>query len=536
MSEPALSEQASAGPAAGAAEQLRLTRAAARDDLADALARAGFRRCDDALPDCKGPAWRGALTFTADGDTSARRRVTVVDVVVPEDYPFRGPRIQPGNRVWAEVATGRAFGEEYYEPGRGWHREADLALCLFDDADHTRLPWADGTALLQQATAWLAADAAGWPHDAPALDLERYLDPAEEQRVLLYGPLDGLDGVVLRCHAKRNGVLRLTGPAAQHRYGRRSGTRRWGPDAVWLGAAGELTRPIRDWDDLRAAVGPDRAQALTRAQHAGLQRVLLTYTRRGVPAALALALTSGPDRTVQLRALQSAPDDRATRAIRAGHDAADLGGRRVAIIGAGAVGSVVADLLHRGGVGHLHLIDADRLLPGNTTRHLLGEGSVGLPKASAVADTLRAARPLHGQVTTQVARLETTADAADFLTAFDVVVDATADSTASAMLTAAAAAGAGQLLSVAVLADGHAVRVDRTPPPDGQQPLPESQLPPPSRTVYEAGCGSPVSTTPPWAAWEAAAVAARHTIGLLTDPDAVPAGEERLLTFAGGHR
>jgi molybdopterin/thiamine biosynthesis adenylyltransferase len=341
---------------------------------------------------------------------------------------------------------------------------------------------------------------------------------------------------VLRGHAQRNGVLRLTGSAAQHRSGRRSGTRRWGPDAVWIGAAGELTAPIRDWDDLCAAVGPDRTQALTRAWHVGLQRVLLTYTRRGVPAALALQLAPGPDRTVRLRALQSAPDDRATRAIRAGRDAADLAGRRVAIIGVGAIGSVVADLLHRSGVGHVHLIDADRLLPGNTTRHLLGDGAVGLPKARAVADTLRAARPLHGQVTTQVASLGTTADAADFLAAFDVVVDATADSTATAMLTAAAAAGAGQLLSVAVLADGHAVRVDRTPPPDGQQPLPEPQLSPPSPTVYEAGCGSPVSTTPPWAAWEAAAIAARHTIGLLTHPGSVPAGEERLLSVAGGHR
>jgi molybdopterin/thiamine biosynthesis adenylyltransferase len=536
MSELAAGDPPPAHPAAQAAEQLRLTCAAARDDLADALARARFRRCDDALPDCDGPGWRGTLTFTTDGDTDARRRATVVDVVVPEDYPFRAPRIHPGNRVWAEVATGRTFGDEYYEPGRGWHREADLALCLFDDADHTLLPWADGAALLQQATAWLAADAAGWPDDAPALDLERYLEAADEQRVLLYGALNGLDGAVLRCHARRNGVLRLTGPAGQHRSGRRSGSRRWGPDAVWVAAAGELTRPIRDWDDLRAAVGPDRAQAPTRAQRAGLRRVLLTYTRRGVPAALALELAPGPDRTVQLRALRSAPDDRATRAIRAGRDAADLGRRRVAIIGVGAVGSVVADLLHRGGVGQLQLIDADRLLPGNTTRHLLGERAVGLPKARAVADTLRAARPLHGQVSTQVATLGTTADAADLLAAFDVVVDATADSTATAMLTTAAAAGAGQLLSVAVLADGHAVRVDRTPPPDGQQPLPAPQLPPPSPTVYEAGCGSPVSTTPPWAAWEAAAIAARHTIGLLTDPDSVPAGEERLLTFAGGHR
>ncbi|MGY1887748.1 ThiF family adenylyltransferase [Blastococcus sp. SYSU DS0753] len=520
--------------AGAAVEQLRLTRVDAHEDLVDVLARGGFKRCDDALPNCDGSGWRGMLTFTADGDTMARRRATVVDVVVPDEYPFAAPRVHPGNRVWAELATGKTLGDEYYEPSRGWHREADLAMCLFDDADHTRLPWADGAALLQQATSWLAADAAGWPDDAPALDLERYLDAAGERRVLLYGPLDNLDGVVRRTRAQRNGVLRLAGPARQHRSGRKSGTRRWGPDAVWIAAAGELTGPIRDWQDLCTAVGPDRAEALTRAHRVGLQRVLLSYTRRGLPAALALELVPGPDRTVELRALPSAPDDNATRAIRAGRDAAALGARRVAVIGVGAVGSVVADLLHRSGVGQVHLIDDDRLLPGNTTRHLLGEAAVGLPKASAAADMLRAARPMHGPVTAQVGALRTAKDAADLLAAFDVVVDATADSTATAMLTAAAGAGAGQLLSVAVLADGHAVRVDRTPVPEGHQPLPEPQLPSPGPTVYEAGCGSPVSTTPPWAVWEAAAIAARHTVGLLTDPGSVPAGEERRLTFLGG--
>jgi molybdopterin/thiamine biosynthesis adenylyltransferase len=354
--------------------------------------------------------------------------------------------------------------------------------------------------------------------------------------VVLYGALDGHDGEVLRCRPQRNGVLHVGGPAGQHRVGRRSGTRSWEPGAIRVTAAGELTGPIRGWDDLCAAVGPDTAQALTGAHAGGLERVLLTYTRRGVPAALALQLTPGPSRTIVLQALRSAPDDRATRAIRAGRTAPQLAGCRVAVIGAGAIGSAVADLLHRSGVGQLHLLDADRLLPGNTTRHLLGETAVGQGKASGVAAALTAARPLHGHVSGQDSWLRTTAEAVSFLAAFDVVVDATADSTATALLTQAAAAGAGQLLSVAVLADGYAVRVDRTPPPAGQTPLPAPVLPPADPAVFEAGCGSPVSTTPPAAVWEAAALAARHTIGLLTTPGSVPAGEERIVAFDGARR
>ena len=44
-------------------------------------------------------------------------------------------------------------------------------MCLFAEADHTRLPWADGEELLDRARAWLARDAAGWGDDEPALDL-----------------------------------------------------------------------------------------------------------------------------------------------------------------------------------------------------------------------------------------------------------------------------------------------------------------------------------------------------------------------------
>lgn len=519
--------------AAQATEQLRLTRSDAHDTLIDSLARAGFRRCEDALPDCDSVGWRGTLTFATGeaGGDGERHRFTVVDVVVPEQYPFRAPKVYPGARVWAEVATGRAFGEDYYEPGRGWHRDQDLAMCLFDDADRTRLPWADGSVLLEQASAWLAADAARWPNDAPALDLDRYLPTAAERRVVLYGTLDGHDGAVLRCRPQRNGVLKVGGPATRQKSGRKSGTRRWEPGAIRVTAAGELTGPIRDWDDLCAAVGPETARELTRAYAAGLERVLLTYTRRGVPAALALALTPGPGRMIVVKSLQSAPDDRATRAIRAGRTAPQLAGRRVAVIGAGAIGSAVADLLHRSGVGELDLVDADRLLPGNTTRHLLGDPAIGLPKASAVATALITARPLHGHVNAHDGWLLTAADAVRQLAAYDVVVDATADSTATALLTQAAAAGAGQLLSVAVLADGYAVRVDRTPPPAGQAPLPAPVLPPADPAVFEAGCGSPVSTTPPAAVWEAAALATRHTIGLLTTPASVPAGEERILAF-----
>jgi hypothetical protein len=206
-----------------------------------------------------------------------------------------------------------------------------------------------------------------------------------------------------------------------------------------------------------------------------------------------------------------------------------LVGKKVAVVGVGAVGSVAADVLHRSGVGGLHLIDFDTVLPGNTTRHLLGEKYIGDQKARAVAHALHVARPRFPRPTYVRDQVRTVAEAVQVLSQFDLVVDATADSTATAVLTAAAKTGVGQLVSVCVLADGFAVRVDRTPTRRGDDPLPVLQLPPASAAVYETGCGSPVSSTPPGAVWEAAALAVRHAIALLLDPDSAPAGETRVL-------
>lgn len=78
-----------------------------------------------------------------------------------------------------------------------------------------------------------------------------------------------------------------------------------------------------------------------------------------------------------------------------GHSAElpDLRASKVAIIGCGAVGSEVAELLAKAGVGELTLIDNDDLYAGNVGRHLLGVGYIGWPKAKGVAQELQRRLP-----------------------------------------------------------------------------------------------------------------------------------------------
>ncbi|WP_341674733.1 ThiF family adenylyltransferase [Niveibacterium sp. SC-1] len=74
-------------------------------------------------------------------------------------------------------------------------------------------------------------------------------------------------------------------------------------------------------------------------------------------------------------------------------DQAPLQARKVAVIGCGSVGSEVAELLAKAGVGELSFADSDDLMSANAGRHLLGISYLGWSKAKGVATELRRRLP-----------------------------------------------------------------------------------------------------------------------------------------------
>lgn len=103
-----------------------------------------------------------------------------------------------------------------------------------------------------------------------------------------------------------------------------------------------------------------------------------------------------------------------------------LGGKRLTLIGAGAIGGYLADCLVRLGAGHaggrLIIIDPDILLPANIGRHRLGMDNVFRSKAKALADRLRNEFPwLDVQAISEDARLSPS------LLSGDLVIDATGE-------------------------------------------------------------------------------------------------------------
>ena len=72
---------------------------------------------------------------------------------------------------------------------------------------------------------------------------------------------------------------------------------------------------------------------------------------------------------------------------------ARFGAASVAVCGLGGLGSNVAIALARAGVGHLHLVDFDRVEPSNLNRQQYAVSQVGMAKADALRENIAAANP-----------------------------------------------------------------------------------------------------------------------------------------------
>ncbi len=137
---------------------------------------------------------------------------------------------------------------------------------------------------------------------------------------------------------------------------------------------------------------------------------------------------------------------------------------RVAIIGAGSVGSKLAETLTRSGVRHLHLTDGDVLLPANLERNALDWHDVGVRKVEAVRARLEMIAPgVEVQVEASNLNWQTSARVhaaiVENISGAAVIVDATGDPGASLMLGAVAAGAGKPFVSIEVFEGGLGVLV-----------------------------------------------------------------------------
>ena len=442
--------------------------AAARDQFIDELLSRGFRLHGSSDQ----RSFVGGVPKSLDQDSEQ------IDITIelPDGWPYRPAKVWPIDRNLPLT----------------WHQEADGALCLFPD-NSPGLPWTDVDLLLAKTTEWFARSAAGWQDDEPDLDLERYFHSAASSDLLIYEDVDALIGGLLRIAKSRLGQF-----LEPRRSGKKSPR---GARYGWALDLGELSTPVRTWEEVLAKAdnGAREADRLVKQVESAI--VLLKY-RRGPYTGVVALRAQHEDGRVQLASIESASDSEDVRRLRAGYDAPDLGRFTVVLIGAGAIGSVLADQLCRSGVGALRIIDHEKVRPGNLIRHLVGREALGKHKAQAVADYIKAdgQTPQRGLEWIDCLIRSPDQAARAFGTA-DLVVDATGNPTTTSLLATAADDLRQRLLVVYLQRDGDVGRVEIYPIQNEenlQPPVPSGQQ---DRSVLrESGCGDPVSPTSPSAA------------------------------------
>ncbi|GAA2983318.1 molybdopterin/thiamine biosynthesis adenylyltransferase [Microbacterium terrae] len=485
----------------------------------EALNRAGFQtvRCGDRPEDWE---WVG---------TVGNNRESAI-VVLASDFPFAAPSVvlpQRSDQI-------------------NWHQMPDGSLCLWDAHSKGNQPWLDGDGLIARVEEWIVRADAGWVDDMPQLDLEAYNNIWLEIRDdHLFAPMLVIDdwdqiagGWFQATPPDQNGLMSVTGaqlleppmPAPpRNKKKRRSGTvRQSRPNKFLNGIAidlGSVTKPFVFTEQIAEEAGVNGPLIVAMLEAGRPVLFAARYTRDEAVGFIGFWFELNKDGGI--RRCFPVAERRHAQQRRTGWHAAALADRKVSVVGAGSIGSHLADLLHRSGVTDLTVHDFDTLLPGNLTRHAASPAFIGAPKTTAVKETASLRTPDHPiKIASSVRGLS---DAVQLLRDQDLVIDCTGDRLTWQLLLAAADVTERSFLHVAVIGHGQVGRVDICPPLEGADPVPASIVQPLEVMAWEAGCGDPVSPTPPSAVAETAAMGARFAIRMLAGEPVPPSGESREL-------
>lgn len=482
---------------------------------------------DPAL-DAEVARWRadlGSRRFSDDGHTPrgyvdwpgpAGPATAHVEIEPNTSFPFAPPTVRildPGADL--ELTFHLDLPAEPGAPG---------SLCLWEDTYPVeRAPWLDLDALLARIADWLTQTAAGWPDD-DVCDLERYLPSSRTMVLYDSDTLKDLHGECVWVADKTKPVATVTTDRRllRRQHGRRVPAHR-DRKLCWIGDLGDVHRPVRNWPDLQTALGDDGPE-IDRLIRCGIVRfLLLQYRRGGNSAVLALMIQPVPGTTgLNITAAEAADISRTTRALRRGRVHPGLDQRSVVIVGVGAIGSHLADLLFRSGIRKLTLIDHERVRPGNLVRHLVDDRAIGRFKVDAVREHLALRGLDASEIRAKVQQVRTTSEATQLFESHDLVIDATASARTTSLLTWQAQTAGTPFLTVCLQRQGALARVDRYPLRTGESHLPAPADDSPAPALRERGCDQPVSPTPPAAVISAVELATRAVLDQLQDMPSLP--------------
>lgn len=450
----------------------------------DELRAAGFQHVGDDQRE-----WEGPLPRELSGFTKAR----TMRVRLNDGWPYQPPSLK-------------------IDGLRSWHANEGL-LCLWQVGDDTR-QWASWAGIRARIAEWANDAESGFERFGRALDPHLYWEPRDSvvalldvEALLQRNRNDGHHGVF---HAEVRDGLWLVG-AGKGRSGEVVNGRFFyrpsieaPPTTVEEVAAALTEKQRRRFEKDLSDLPPGSSWAVGLFWEVAEGTVpLLLHTHRSMDG----------DLTVSAVAPTPVGDGDLLR--RAGPDAPVLQEMRVVVFGVGAIGSHIADLLARSGIGGMRLVDGDRLWPAGMVRHAAEVRACTFPKPHAMQMTVA---PFTWTGVEPIAH--STLDPAELtvlLHGADLAIDATGLAPFTELLARVAAAADTPLLSVALYRGGAVARVRRqsvgdTPIVDRRGDWRYPAIPPgDSDRAYighEAGCAAPIHNAPPACVARAAAAAA----------------------------
>jgi len=143
---------------------------------------------------------------------------------------------------------------------------------------------------------------------------------------------------------------------------------------------------------------------------------------------------SKPDniKKVQLKSFRTLPASKESLLRRSKYMSQELQDKSVTIFGCGSLGSAIALLLAKAGIGKLTLIDSDFVSPGNVARHICDLGLVGLPKTTASRFVIQ--RHVPDCAVMEYGEIWNSEKIREYLSFTNLVIDATANRSFSLFL------------------------------------------------------------------------------------------------------
>jgi hypothetical protein len=434
-------------------------------------------------------------------------------------------RITPAIEMRIEIRDGWPYQHPYvHVDGLVGRKHVNVLgnTCLWFEDDDNYSSWLRLDTILGRIDAWVTDQEAGVVQ--PALDAHLYVGGG--QGALLTVDVEGLIA---------KGTINRSGGASGRLRARHKGTifelgERGNLSAAWFWHTG-LAAPPTDVSHLRGSLTLSQRRTFDQTTR-DISRsrpgvVLVLWHDAGTINALGLKVQRATPGHYRLVALEVARTDSSVLRLRSGPDALLLASKAIAVFGVGAIGSEVALLLARSGVGRLVLIDREALRPSNMSRHAASGRHVGKQKTDAMAATIEEAlQDTDVQTVNEIewrpGVLATTARNVNLL------VDATGNRAFTDMLSRIAATAQVAIVAVALHRGGRLARVRvqvgavgpiwARSPAGGFPDVPADPEPLPDPT-WETGCGAPVNDAPPVAVSAAASKATRVILDVVTGRD-----------------